>query len=155
MAWQIFGEDDKNNDTLNYVRVSPEGGLYVTAIDSNALSATLELSGQVQTISSDLVELSGNVEVTDLTIFELKNAVKEAQSTYFTSGRYDGDDQPTSYETWTDETMTTKLFTQTLTWVSGNLTESVLVDETASKTLSSVFYYTAGGNLDRYKEVLI
>ena len=143
--------------TLNYTLANSGSGAQVY----NSLSATLKLFRTL--ISSDgsllITQDTNDIDIviqditTQVQIFELKNLLKTGQINYYTEYIW-LDDNPINIDKWTDSGKTTKLFSKTLTWLSGNCTQTVTVDETTSATLTVDYTYDGNDNVITSTEVL-
>ena len=86
---------------------------------------------------------------------DLKTMTKEGITNYFREREYDSDNQPTLVEVYdgTDNTGT-KLFTQQLTWTSGNCEQTVTTDEQTDAVLTITHTFDSNGNYVTSTEIL-
>ena len=128
----IFGEDDYHpSNNLNYLRVSPQGAIYVEAIDSIAMEQIQQLSAVISGNTDDILIISGDLY--DLTTFV------ETNSASWSAGGAVSADLATLSAAIDTNTADIVIINSTISANSGNW------DSTYSTVLSNSASWSAGG----------
>ena len=145
----IFGSE--TSGTNNYVRVSPAGGLYVN-ISDYALSGQVDiLSGQVLQNTDDIAEVSASIP--DVQILEAASTLKTSLNAYYSEPTYSGT-EITNIDKWETSGKINKVFSKTITWLSGRPVGIETVDNITNVTLTKEISYDLSGNITNITENL-
>lgn len=137
---QLTGKD--SGYRIRFERAPGKWGRWITLHDGKGTDGAA--SGGVAYIAGTGPQIS-----------DLKTMTKEGVTEYFRDRDFDADDQPILIEVYDGQDATgSKLFTQVLTWVSGNCEQTVTTDEQTGAVLTITHTFDAKGNYVTSTEVL-
>jgi len=136
------GETPRHEVKDDKIRFFQAGGFWGEWIDLKGTTKIVGGGGGLATVT------------TTSQMSDLKSMIKDGVTNYYRELTNDGDGNPTLIEVYTSVDKAQHLFTKTLVWTDGNPTNTVTVDHTDNKTLTSDITYDVDGNIETITEVL-